>query len=38
LYSFDKERYEELQKMKYMDLVRRGLDFEIWWSFILSKG
>lgn len=29
LYSFDKERYEELQKMKYMDLVRRGLDFEI---------
>jgi 8-oxo-dGTP diphosphatase len=29
LYSFDHERYEELMKMKYKDVVKRGLDFEI---------
>jgi 8-oxo-dGTP diphosphatase len=29
LYSFDNERYEELIKMKYDDVVKRGLDFEI---------
>jgi 8-oxo-dGTP diphosphatase len=29
LYSFDKEKYEELVKAKYDDLLKRGLDFEI---------
>lgn len=29
LYRFDRKRYEELEKSKYEDLIRRGLDFEI---------
>lgn len=29
LYSFDKERYEQLAKERYEDLVKRGVDFEI---------
>ncbi|MCB0587932.1 MAG: NUDIX hydrolase [Phaeodactylibacter sp.] len=29
LYSFDKEKYEQLAKDKYEDLLRRGVDFEI---------
>lgn len=29
LYRFNKERYEELQRLKYKDLVKRGIDFEI---------
>jgi 8-oxo-dGTP diphosphatase len=29
LYSFDKERYEELQRMRYQELIKRGIDFEI---------
>jgi 8-oxo-dGTP diphosphatase len=29
LYSFDKERYEQLAKEKYEDLLKRGIDFEI---------
>jgi 8-oxo-dGTP diphosphatase len=29
LYSFDKEKYEQLVKDKYEDLLRRGVDFEI---------
>ncbi len=29
LYSFDKEKYQELVKAKYEDLLRRGVDFEI---------
>jgi len=29
LYSFDKERYEQLAKERYEDLIKRGVDFEI---------
>ena len=29
LYSFDKEKYEELVKARYEDLIKRGVDFEI---------
>jgi len=29
LYSFDKEKYEQLVKERYDDLLRRGVDFEI---------
>ncbi|MCB0572508.1 MAG: NUDIX hydrolase [Phaeodactylibacter sp.] len=29
LYSFDKEKYEQLARDKYEDLIRRGVDFEI---------
>ena len=29
LYSFDKEKYEQLVKDRYDDLIRRGVDFEI---------
>ena len=29
LYSFDKEKYEQLAKDRYEDLLRRGVDFEI---------
>lgn len=29
LYSFDKEKYQELEARRYKDLVRRGIDFEI---------
>ncbi|MCO6476033.1 MAG: NUDIX hydrolase [Phaeodactylibacter sp.] len=29
LYSFDKEKYEQLAKERYEDLLRRGVDFEI---------
>lgn len=29
LYSFDKEKYQELVKAKYEDLLKRGVDFEI---------
>jgi len=29
LYTFNKEKYEELQKNRYKDLIKRGLDFEI---------
>ncbi|HQU58779.1 MAG: NUDIX hydrolase [Phaeodactylibacter sp.] len=29
LYSFDKERYEQLARERYEDLIRRGVDFEI---------
>lgn len=29
LYCFDKEKYEQLAKDKYEDLLRRGVDFEI---------
>ncbi len=29
LYSFDKDKYEELAKSKYKDLIKRGVDFEI---------
>lgn len=29
LYSFDKEKYEELQRMRYQELIKRGIDFEI---------
>lgn len=29
LYSFDKERYEQLVKERYEDLIKRGVDFEI---------
>lgn len=29
LYSFDKEKYEQLVKAKYDDLIKRGVDFEI---------
>lgn len=29
LYSFDKEKYEELEARRYKDLIRRGIDFEI---------
>ena len=29
LYSFNKQKYEELEKNKYQDLLRRGLDFDI---------
>jgi 8-oxo-dGTP diphosphatase len=29
LYSFDKEKYEELFKSRYEDLIKRGVDFEI---------
>lgn len=29
LYRFDRRRYEELEKSKYEDLIRRGLDFDI---------
>ncbi|MCB0550459.1 MAG: NUDIX hydrolase [Phaeodactylibacter sp.] len=29
LYSFNKEKYEQLAKEKYEDLLRRGVDFEI---------
>lgn len=29
LYSFDKEKYEELLKARYEDLIKRGVDFEI---------
>lgn len=29
LYSFDKDKYEELAKARYEDLLKRGVDFEI---------
>lgn len=29
LYAFDKEKYEELVKSRYEDLIKRGVDFEI---------
>jgi len=29
LYRFDRRKYEELEKSKYEDLIRRGLDFDI---------
>ncbi len=29
LYSFDKEKYEQLARDRYEDLIRRGVDFEI---------
>lgn len=29
LYRFNRRKYEELEKSKYEDLIRRGLDFEI---------
>ncbi len=29
LYSFDKEKYEQLVKERYDDLIKRGVDFEI---------
>jgi len=29
LYRFDRQKYEELEKSKYEDLIRRGLDFDI---------
>ncbi|GAB5553901.1 MAG: NUDIX domain-containing protein [Saprospiraceae bacterium] len=29
LYSFDKEKYQELEARRYKDLIRRGIDFEI---------
>jgi 8-oxo-dGTP diphosphatase len=29
LYSFDKEKYQELEALRHKDLVRRGIDFEI---------
>ncbi len=29
LYSFNKERYEQLAKERYEDLIKRGVDFEI---------
>ena len=29
LYSFDKEKYEELVESRYQDLIRRGVDFDI---------
>ena len=29
LYSFNKEKYEQLVKERYEDLIRRGVDFEI---------
>ncbi len=29
LYAFDKEKYEQLVKDKYQDLIRRGVDFEV---------
>lgn len=29
LYRFNRQRYEELEKSKYEDLIRRGLDFDI---------
>ncbi|GJM32480.1 MAG: NUDIX hydrolase [Saprospiraceae bacterium] len=29
LYSFDKEKYEQLARDKYDDLIKRGVDFEI---------
>lgn len=29
LYSFDKERYEQLARERYEDLIKRGVDFEI---------
>lgn len=29
LYSFDKEKYEQLAREKYEDLLKRGVDFEI---------
>lgn len=29
LYRFDRHKYEELEKSKYEDLIRRGLDFDI---------
>jgi 8-oxo-dGTP diphosphatase len=29
LYSFDKEKYEQMAKERYEDLLRRGVDFEI---------
>jgi 8-oxo-dGTP diphosphatase len=29
LYAFDKEKYKELAKLKYEDLIKRGVDFEI---------
>ncbi len=29
LYSFNKEKYEQLVKAKYEDLIKRGVDFEI---------
>lgn len=29
LYCFDKERYEQLAKERYEDLIKRGVDFEI---------
>jgi 8-oxo-dGTP diphosphatase len=29
LYSFNKEKYQELEARRYKDLVRRGIDFEI---------
>lgn len=29
LYSFDKEKYHELEARRYKDLLRRGIDFEI---------
>lgn len=29
LYSFDKERYQQLAKERYEDLIKRGVDFEI---------
>ena len=29
LYSFNKEKYEQLEKEKYKDLIRRAIDFEI---------
>lgn len=29
LYSFDKQKYQELEARRYKDLVRRGIDFEI---------
>lgn len=29
LYSFDKEKYSKLEKLRYKDLLKRGIDFEI---------
>jgi 8-oxo-dGTP diphosphatase len=29
LYSFDKERYEQLARERYEDLIKRGVDFEV---------
>ncbi len=29
LYAFDKEKYEQLVRERYQDLLRRGVDFEV---------